>query len=78
MLFDPSESWSEMFSLENTFAKFLDERGLQAEVTMPIGGGTRRVIYISKKQEIEPQVPTPPPPPIGPQEKLKDLKKGLK
>ena len=78
IMFDRRETWSHMYEFEATFAAYLKSIGLQAEVMMPVGQGTRRIISISKIPEIEPQVPTPPPSPIGPQEKLKDLKKGLK
>ena len=78
IMFDPSETWSHMYEFEATFAAYLKSIGLEAEVMMPVGQGTRRVIYISKLPDIEPQVPAPPAEVKGPKEALNDLKKGLK
>ena len=78
IIFDPVEAFSHMYQFEAKFAEFLRNEGLEAEVMEPYGGTTRRVLFIRKIEEIAPQVPVAPAPPIGPQEKLKDLKKGLK
>ena len=78
IMFDPSETWSHMYEFEATFAAYLKSIGLQAEVMMPVGQGTRRVVYISKIPDIEPIAPPVEEPQKGPKEALKDLKKGLK
>jgi len=58
-------------------AEFLKINGLEAEVMEPYGNTTRRVLFIRKIEEIEP-VELPKPEVKGPQQSMKDLKKGLK
>ena len=78
IMFDPSETWAHMYEFEAKFAEFLKVDGLEAEVMMPVGMGTKRVLFIRKIEEIAPIVPEEAQITKGPQEKLKEMKKGLK
>jgi len=77
IIFDPSETFSHLYQFEAKFAEFLKINGLEAEVMEPYGNTTRRVLFIRKIEEIEP-VELPKPEVKGPQQSMKDLKKGLK
>ena len=47
-LFDPSETWESISTLEKDLASFLETKGLEAEVIMPAGINNRRVLFIRK------------------------------
>ena len=56
-LFDPSETWSNLYQFEADLTRFFEERGLIVSVIKTVDGGTgRRILMIEKAQEI----PTPP------------------
>ena len=77
IMFDPAETWSHLFEFENKFGEFLGTLGLEAEISVSIGMATKRVLVIKKKEEILPVAP-----PVisqrGPQEALREVKKGLR
>lgn len=78
VMFDPAETWAHMYEFEASFANFLKFIGLEAEVMMPVGMGTKRVLFIRKIEEVSPLVVENTQTNEGPQEKLKEMKKGLK
>ncbi|KKN16899.1 hypothetical protein LCGC14_0971040 [marine sediment metagenome] len=54
-MFNPDEAWQHVNQFEQDFAKFLDERGFEAETIKGIGEGAgKRILFISKKPDIGP------------------------
>jgi glycyl-tRNA synthetase beta subunit len=78
IIFDPSETFAHLYQFEAKFSEFLKINGLEAEVMEPYGNTTRRVLFIRKIEEVEAVEPPPQPEIKGPQQAIKDLKKGLK
>ena len=60
IIFDPSETWTNVYQLDSDFAAFLKTKGLEAQVLTPLGGSTRRIINITKMEEMPPvSMPNP-------------------
>jgi len=78
IMFDPAETWAHLFEFENKFGEFLGTIGLEAEITTPIGMATKRILFIRKKEEIQPLEEPVKAVQKGPQQALKDVKKGLR
>ncbi|MBU1092551.1 hypothetical protein KJ836_02700 [Patescibacteria group bacterium] len=74
-LFDPSETWSNLYQFEADLAKFFLQKGLEANVIKTVDGSNgRRILLIERKPMIgEPK--TPQGRPKTPQGILKDMKK---
>ena len=77
-LFDPTETFSHLYEFEGKFGEFLKTIGLEAEVMVPIGMSTKRILFIRKIEEIPPVTPPLEEAQKGPQQAIKDMKKGLK
>ena len=52
-MFNPDEAWQHVNQFEQDFAKFLDERGFEAETIKGVGVG-KRILAITKKPDIGP------------------------
>lgn len=76
-MFDPSEVWQQAYQFEQTFAAYLKEFDLQAEIIKPLGfGGQDRIIYITKMPPVELPKPKHSNKPAGQQ--IRDLGKKIK
>ena len=70
-MFNPDEAWQHVNQFEQDFAKFLDERGFEAETIKGVGEGVgKRILFISKKPDIG---PPPEPKPMKSKKRLKAL-----
>ena len=78
IIFDPSETFSHLYQFEAKQAEFFKSLGLEVEIMEPYGNTTRRILFIRKLEEIPPVVPPPAQEVKGPQQAIKDMKKGLK
>ena len=58
-LFDSGQLWGRLDDFESDLAKFLDERGLTAEVIKIAGLKGRKLIIVNKSEEIEPLTEIP-------------------
>jgi len=60
-LFTPSsETYTNLYQFESTLAKYLDERGLEAEIIKSVEGGlAKRFMYIKPKEVLLPDKPNP-------------------
>ena len=77
-VFEPAQTFAHLYEFENKLGEVLKLNGLQAEVIESGSGAvTDKTFYLSKIEEVP--VLVPPEEPIkGPQQAIKDLKKGLK
>ena len=48
ILFDPSETWAHLYEFEGKFGEFLKTIGLEAEVMVPVGLATKKILFIRK------------------------------
>jgi len=50
-IFDPSETWSNLYQFEQTLIKYFETIGMDVQMVKTIEGvGARRILIISKKQ----------------------------
>lgn len=53
-MFDPSETWSNLYQFEDALAKYFDECGLEAVVVKTVTGQAgKRILMLNKKPMIE-------------------------
>lgn len=74
-IFDPSEAWSNGFQFERDIADFFAAMGFQAEVLDVSGGSNRRVINLSKIEQM-PKLENKPEQ-VGPKQAIKQIKTNL-
>ncbi len=75
-MMNPAETWQHLYQFEQDFAKFLEERGFEAEVITNIDGqiSQRRLLFIRKRKGIIPMpAPSSPGRPKTPQGLLRDM-----
>ena len=54
-MFDPEETWSSLHAFETDLAKMFNEHGIEATIVKAADGQQGlRVLYIKKKQELQP------------------------
>ena len=57
-MFDPGETWSNLYQFEGDIMKFFEERGLMVTIVKTVDGGTgRRIMLIEKPEEKVPEQP---------------------
>lgn len=47
-MFDPAETWQEMYEFDHMLDEFLETKGLEAEKINPMVPGGKAIIYIKK------------------------------
>ena len=51
-IFEPADTWSNLYQFDQLFAKYLREMGLQAELVRSEDGQEKmKILYITKKQD---------------------------
>ena len=54
-MFDPVETWSNLYQFEQDLNAFFSAQGMEVEVIKSVdGASTERIMFIKKKQEIAP------------------------
>lgn len=73
-IFDPSETWSNLYQFEQTLVKYFETIGMDVQMVKTIEGvGARRILIITKKPNIVPVAKSPVGRPQTAGGKLKEL-----
>lgn len=73
-LFDPSETWSNLYQFESSIVKYFESLGFEAQVVKTIEGAAGgRILMISKKKEVIAQEKNPVGRPQSAGSRLKEL-----
>lgn len=58
-MFEPGDTWAHLYEFEKTLSDFFATKGLDAQIIKAIeGGGTKRVLYLRKKETPMPTMGT--------------------
>ena len=60
LLFDSNNLWETLPDFEQDLARFLEEKNVEADVVPIAGQPGRKLLILSKKQEIEPLIDNKP------------------
>lgn len=52
-MFDPAETWEQLYEFEHMLDEFLETLGLEAEKVIPLSVSSKAIIYIKKKPVLE-------------------------
>jgi hypothetical protein len=59
-IFDPSETWSNLYQFEQTLIKYFETIGMDVQMVKTIEGvGARRILIITRKPTIVPETKQP-------------------
>jgi hypothetical protein len=79
-LFDPSETWANLYQFEQEVAQFFEERGMDTKVIKTAQGSSGRRAFLIMKKQV-PQIPegqSAPKKPLTPTKQIEKLSKAVK